>query len=197
VNDDVLDPRPDSETLIEAVLPYLETRNGDLLRILDLGTGSGCLILTLLAQYPKAMGVAVDVSEKALNIAKKNAQRLEVTDRINFMQSDWFESVEGVFDVIISNPPYIETDDINDLAVDVKNYDPMGALDGGEDGLNPYRVILPQIRQYLKKDGMLALEHGAGQSGRIKRLIENVGLDEIRVHHDLAGHDRVLTAIHK
>lgn len=196
VSDDVLDPRPDSEILIEVVLSHYKNRH-EKIRILDLGTGSGCLILTCLAELPYATGVATDISCSALEIATQNAQNLEVYDRIEFIESNWFDSVVGQFDIIISNPPYIEAKDITTLDVDVQRYDPILALDGGYDGLNPYRVILPQIRTYLKQGGFMALEHGVGQSSRIKRIIENVGLSDVEVHFDYGARDRVLSAIHK
>ena len=207
VTDDVLDPRPDSEVLIEEVLLSLR-RQGSVdggprfhgegkIKILDLGTGSGCLILTLLAELPNAIGVATDISVKALDVARRNADQLGLNDRITFAESNWFENVQGTYDIIISNPPYIDSDVVPELAVDVREYDPIQALDGGIDGLDPYKVILPQIRNYLDKDGLVALEHGYDQHARIKRLMENAGLAEIRGVQDLGGHDRVLTAIHK
>ena len=142
-------------------------------------------------------GVAVDLSEKALAVAQKNAEKLNVCDRVRFIQSDWFDSVEGQFDVILSNPPYINTDVIETLDKNVREYDPIQALDGGKDGLDPYKMILPQAKNYLKTGGMIAFEHGYDQCGRIKRLIENAGFSRIQAVKDLAGHDRVLTAIDK
>lgn len=197
VTDDVLDPRPDSETLIDITLRHLRTANKNDLAILDLGTGSGCLILTLLAELPGSTGIATDISDKALAVAKNNAVQLNLNSRVQFVKSDWFTDIKGQFDIIISNPPYIETCTLDHLDIDVRDYDPVLALDGGEDGLAPYRVIFPQIRHYLKKGGFMAIEHGTGQSVRIKRLIDNTAFEEIRVHHDLGGHDRVTSAIAK
>jgi release factor glutamine methyltransferase len=193
VNDDVLDPRPDSEILIDAVLKYADKQKP--YKILDLGTGSGCLILTLLSHLPHASGYAVDFSEKALAVARKNAVSLGLENRTSFIQSNWLESVDGTFDIIVSNPPYIETKTIDDLQVEVKNHDPILALDGGNDGLNPYRVILPQIRTYLNHGGFVAFEHSSGQVETIKRLIENQGFRNVQQHHDYAGHDRILSFI--
>lgn len=195
VNDDVLDPRPDSELIVDVILKN-KSKDEDL-KILDMGVGSGCLVLTLLSEFPNTTAVGTDISSKALNIAKENAESLGVCERVCFIESNWFESVEGVFDIIVSNPPYIESNDIPNLSKEVTKYDPILALDGGEDGLNPYRVILPQVQRYLKKDGIVTLEHGKGQSSRIKRLVENAGLSDIEVHYDLGGHDRVISAIHK
>jgi release factor glutamine methyltransferase len=222
VNEHVLDPRPDSETLIEEVLrhctflrqqntcnpsentkmdyTYLsqdKTCNDEILKILDLGTGSGCLILTLLNELPNAIGIATDISKEALTVARLNAEKQNLSSRVTFILSDWFDSVEGQFDIIISNPPYIESCDIPTLQAEVKNYDPHSALDGGADGLGPYRLILPQIRNYLKKGGLLALEHGAGQCGRIAEIARGAGFTDYRVIRDLGGHDRVFTAIHR
>lgn len=193
VSDDVLDPRPDSELIIDLVLKY----EGQKTRVLDLGTGSGCLILTLLSELRNATGVAADISPKALNIAKQNADKLNVTGRIAFIESDWLESVEGEFDIIISNPPYITPEVIAQLDVDVSKYDPVLALDGGEDGLLPYKVILPQIRTYLKKGGMMAMEHGYDQGSSVHRIAVNAGLSDVQTHKDLGGLDRVITATHK
>ena len=193
VSDDVLDPRPDSELIIDLVLQY----EGQKARILDLGTGSGCLILTLLSELPNATGVAADISHAALNITKQNADQLGVRDRIKFIESDWFESIEGKFDIVISNPPYINSDIIPTLDKNVREYDPMLALDGGNDGLFPYKVILPQIRTYLKKGGMIAMEHGFDQGDTLQRLAVDAGLSDIQTYKDLGGLDRVITAIHK
>ncbi len=198
VSDDVLDPRPDSEILIEAVLKHVSSSNklGSDIAILDLGTGSGCLILTLLVELPNADGVGTDISDKAMAIANKNAEKHGLTGRAQFIKSDWFENVTGQFDVILSNPPYIETDVIPLLDKSVRAFDPILALDGGADGLLPYKMILPQVKWSLKPGGMIAMEHGHDQCGRIKRLIEKEGFDQIRAHQDLGGKDRVLTAIH-
>jgi len=195
VTDDVLDPRPDSEILIESVLDY--ARNKQNLSILDLGTGSGCLILTLLAELPDAIGTAADISAPALDVARKNATALNLKSRAQLIESNWLESITGEFDIIISNPPYIEARTVDTLDIDVKKYDPIMALDGGDDGLVPYKILFPQIRHILKKGGFVAMEHGAGQSTDIMRLIDNAQFQEIRSIRDLAGHDRVICAIAK
>ncbi len=226
VNDDVLDPRPDSELIIDTILRHCEPpiesgdklreaiqNSGDInnsglpqslpllrndgLKILDLGTGSGCLILTLLAELPNAKGVATDISDEALSVARQNAKALGVHERVQFIKSDWFENVTGTYDIIISNPPYINSDVIPNLDKNVRDYDPILALDGGGDGLDPYKMILPQVKKYLTTGGMVALEHGHDQAARIKRLIENAGLYDIKGHQDLGRLDRILTAIHK
>jgi len=193
VSDNVLDPRPDSELIIDLVLQF----QGQKAKILDLGTGSGCLILTLLSELPNATGVATDISPQALSIAKQNAEKLNLRDRIEFIESNWLELVDGEFDIIISNPPYIAPKVIAELDVEVSQYDPMLALDGGADGLFPYKVILPQIRTYLKKGGMMAMEHGYDQGDTVHRIAVDAGLSDVQVHKDLGDLDRVVTAIHK
>jgi release factor glutamine methyltransferase len=195
VNDDVLDPRPDSEVLIDAVLAYARDKQN--LKILELGVGSGCLILSLLSELKNARGMATDISDKALCVAKRNANALALSNRIELRNSNWFESVDGTFDIIISNPPYIDSKIINNLQKEVSRYDPILALDGGLEGVLPYKKILPQIRNYLKPNGFVAMEHGYDHCGRIADLMDECGLTQIRQHKDLAGHDRVLTAIHK
>ena len=218
VSDDVLDPRPDSELLIDIILRHCEHQRcnpkasnpysswiasssppprNDNIKFLDLGTGSGCLILTLLAELPQATGIATDISDKALDIACKNADKLGVQDRVEIIKSDWFSKIEGTYDIILSNPPYINSDVVPTLDKNVRDFDPILALDGGDDGLLPYKMILPQVKKYLNKGGVIALEHGYDQCGRIKRLIEKEGLSKIRAYQDLGGHSRVLTAIHK
>lgn len=193
VTDDVLDPRPDSETLIDVVLNHIKDRTASY-TILDLGTGSGCLALTLLAELPQATALCADISTKALDIAKDNAESLGVQNRITFKQSDWFSAITGTYDIIVTNPPYIETTVIDTLDTAVRDYDPILALDGGKDGLAPYRQLCPQIRTFLNKGGIVAMEHGAGQSLAVKRLIENAGFHDIDIHHDLGKHDRCVSA---
>jgi len=196
ITDDVLDPRPDSETLIDAVLEYAKGRN-DTLRILDLGTGSGCLILTLLAELPNATGFGTDISDNALSIAAQNASALNMQNRVQFIKSNWLESIAGKFDIIVSNPPYIETRTLETLDKDVREFDPIIALDGGIDGLTPYKILFPQIRGFLNYDGFVAMEHGTRQHEQIQRLIDNAHFKQIRVHYDLGGHDRVTSALAK
>jgi len=186
VTSDVLDPRPDSETLIDAVLKQTkETREPD--AILDLGTGSGCLLLTLLAEIKNAKGVGVDLSDKALEIAVKNAKSLSLEERSSFLKSLWFENVSGTFDVIVSNPPYIETDDIAGLQTEVRDFEPHLALDGGEDGLECYRQITAEISVFLKPEGFVIFEVGIGQDVAVGNLMRGAGFENIKVHYDLAS----------
>ncbi|MBP5343694.1 MAG: peptide chain release factor N(5)-glutamine methyltransferase [Alphaproteobacteria bacterium] len=184
VSEDVLDPRPDSETLIEAVLATFPNKNMPL-RFLDLGTGSGCLIISLLQEYPNAHGVAIDVSQKALSIARQNAQDLP----IDFIQADMRDLPKklGKFDVVISNPPYIPHQDIETLDVAVKNYDPILALDGGEDGLDFYRAL-----SQLTLTKNLFAEIGQGQEQSIIDIMQKQNWTYQKSWKDLGGITRVL-----
>lgn len=187
---DVLTPRPDSETLIEAVLAHRPERAGRS-RILDLGTGSGCLLLALLSEYRGATGVGVDISGPALAIAEANAQRLGFSERTSWLCSDWTAGVEGQFDIVVSNPPYIETAAIDALEPEVAVYEPRGALDGGVDGCDPYRFLFAQLPQVMADDALVVLEHGAGQSAAVCALAEAAGFRAIEMRRDLADIDRV------
>lgn len=196
VTDATLDPRADSETLIEAALQSGKSRSAPL-RILDMGTGTGCLILALLSEFPAANGVAVDISEAALAVALANAEALSLKNRVEFIKSDWNHNVSGVFDIVISNPPYIATDDIATLAPEVANYEPKLALDGGADGLDCYRVIISQLPQLLAKDGIAVLEMGFGQEEAIRKLVEEQPLMVASVRQDLGAVARAITIKHK
>lgn len=157
-----LDPRPDSETLVEAVLRHISEKD-KLYNIVDFGTGTGCLLLSVLSEYPNATGVGVDISPDALSIAQENAQLLGLSDRATFQQSEWGAELdgEGVFDIILSNPPYIPSEVIPTLEADVAEYDPMLALDGGADGLDEYRRLLPDIARLLAPQAYAFIEIGA------------------------------------
>jgi release factor glutamine methyltransferase len=187
-----LDPRPDSETLIEAVLTLL-AEDGVLerpLRILDIGTGTGCLLLTLLAELPFATGVGSDISDAALAVAKENAQRLGVAARCSFAQGADFEPISGAFDLVVSNPPYIPTDDVSLLDPEVCRYDPMTALDGGSDGLTIYRRLSKTWKRYIL-GGWIVFEVGRGQSDQVASMLKADAPDiSIRTFKDLAGLER-------
>lgn len=189
---DTLDPRPDSETLIEAVLHNMPVEKK--LRVLDLGTGTGCLIITLLAERPEWNGVAVDQSAAALRIAKQNADTLDVSSRLAFLQSDWLSDVSEKFDLIISNPPYIPSAEIENLAKDVKDFDPRGALDGGADGLDPYRQILADVARCLQPHGHVCFELGLGQAPEVTALLHRYGFGKVDCFKDLGDIERVLLA---
>src|SRR5689334_2887359 len=152
-----LDPRPDSETLVEAVLARISDRNAEL-ALLDLGAGTGCLLLALLSELPRARGTGVDISADARDIAASNARALGLDSRAAFQQGDWARGISARFDVIVSNPPYIESTAIEGLEPEVAQYDPRAALDGGADGLSAYRILIPQAAERLKPGGLLALE---------------------------------------
>jgi len=194
VTPDVLDPRPDSETLVEALLSRVDDKNAPLL-IIDFGTGSGCLLLALLSELPNAKGLGVDVSQAALSVARQNALRLGFEDRCEFIQSSWGDKVSQKADIILSNPPYIPTADIYDLQYEVKNHEPHLALDGGDDGLNPYPILSAVASKLLNKDGLLGFEFGIHQENGVENILRINGYSQITTHRDLGGIARVITAI--
>jgi release factor glutamine methyltransferase len=186
-----LDPRPDSETLVAAVLARLPDRNAEI-TLLDLGTGTGCLLLALLSELSQARGIGIDISASARDVAAANAEALRLDARAEFRQGDWARGISAQFDVIVSNPPYIESNSIDELAPEVAQYDPRGALDGGADGLSAYRALIPQAAVRLKPGGLLALEIGAGQGAAIRNLAGHAGLTDLGGAEDLAGIERCL-----
>lgn len=193
-----LDPRPDTETLIDAVLDTLrrEDRREERLRILDLGTGTGCILLTLLAELPFARGVGSDVSAGALDIARRNARELGVGNRASFVAGDWLEPIEGSFDIVLSNPPYIASAEIAGLSREV-SYDPLLSLDGGADGLQAYRRIVSGVGRVLYSGGLVFLEIGKTQGEAVLGLLRDSGLkiDAGRsVWTDLGGRQRSVGA---
>jgi release factor glutamine methyltransferase len=169
-------PRPDSETLIEAALDAFANRAPPA-SILDLGTGTGCLLLALLKEFPSAYGIGFDRSKEAAALAQRNADRLGMLDRSGFVVSDWADSTCGRFDLIISNPPYVPTADIETLMPEVGRYEPRRALDGGADGCDAYRTILPKLIHQLAPEGTAILELGLGQAIYVLGLAEEIGLD--------------------
>jgi release factor glutamine methyltransferase len=186
VNRHTLDPRPDSETLIEAALDLYPDKKQNL-SIIDFGTGTGCLLLTLLAEFPNAQGVGVDISEDALVVANENSCNLELAKRAKFIVSKWGEKVQGKYDLIISNPPYIKSSDIAGLEPEVAKYEPKGALDGGISGLQCYEDLAPYIAALLSINGFAILEFGMGQENDVKTILENAGLKFVAFRKDLAG----------
>ena len=193
-----LDPRPDTETLIEAALDLIVKKGWreKPLNLLDLGTGSGCILVTLLAELPHATGLGTDLSPDALAIAAANARRLGVSCRASFVLSDWLDAISGKFDLILSNPPYIATGEMAGLAEEVA-YDPRLALDGGPDGLDAYRRIAARARDLLADDGLVLVEIGATQGASVTEILEAAGLrrDETgSIRPDLAGRPRVVVA---
>lgn len=188
---DTLDPRPDSETLIEAALAALPDRAAPS-RVVDLGTGTGALLLALLSEYPNAVGVGVDVLPGAITIAARNAVALGLATRAHFVVGDWAATNLGTADVILANPPYIPSGKVATLPPDVVRFDPRRALDGGDDGLMAYRALVPVLRRTLKPDGWAFVELGAGQADAVGRLVAAGDLQVAGMRCDLAGCERCL-----
>lgn len=188
VTRDVLDPRPETETLVETVFGF------DFQSVLDIGTGSGCILLSLIAARVGATGVGLDVSQAALAVAKRNAHALGLSDRVKLAQSNWFEAVDGTFDVIVSNPPYIDEKEWETLDPEPKEWEPKLALTPGIDGLAPYKVIAETAPKHLNKNGWLAVEIGWQQGVAVKDIFEANGFSDVRVIQDLDARDRVVVA---
>jgi release factor glutamine methyltransferase len=194
VSEAVLVPRPETETVVEAALDFVG-RGGlrmEALRILDIGTGSGALLLALLSELPHALGTGTDISAPALAIARANAERHGLASRCTFVNCDIAEGVNGPFDLIVCNPPYVAHGDIAALAPEVRDYDPAVALDGGTDGLHGYRAVAAEARRLLAAGGRLIVELGAGQEQAVRALFTNAGLTPDAVRPDLAGIPRAL-----
>jgi release factor glutamine methyltransferase len=191
VTADVLDPRPDSESLIEALLAHIPDRNAPL-TVLDFGTGTGCLLLALLSELPQARGFGVDISPAACDVARKNAHALGFESRANFAIGDWGGEVSGSFDVIVANPPYIPSGEIASLEPEVARFEPKLALDGGDDGLDAYRSLAPDIGRLLADAGIAVVEIGMGQETEINGIFEAAGLQPLCRQRDLAGKIRAL-----
>lgn len=188
VTQDTLDPRPETEILVAEALtrPFL--------KLLDLGTGTGCILLSCLADMPMASGVGADLSEAALAVAQENADRLGLTKRARLIRSDWCAEVSGRFDLIVSNPPYIAASEMPGLSRDVLDWEPLSALTPGGDGLAAYRIIAAQAPARLMNGGRLLLEIGPTQAAAVSALLAAQGLENIRILQDLDGRDRVVCA---
>ena len=201
ISSETLDPRPDSETLIEAVIDVCGERSPR--HILDLGTGSGCLLITLLTEYKDAQGVGIDLSADAVRTAQSNAEALGVADRAQFLQGSWYKPLEAAtnipksFDLVISNPPYITNQIIPTLSEEVQKYDPILALDGGDDGLQAYKEILLGLQKCVSKSAGIFLEIGFDQKSSVSRLSDESGFFVARAFSDLGGRDRVLHLVEK
>lgn len=193
VNQHVLIPRPETEFVVEAALREIpfDARA----RILDLGTGSGAILLTVLKERPNTTGVGIDISPDALAVARANAIELGVADRVELREGDWDAGLDGGFDFVASNPPYIASNDIGALAPEVARFEPRLALDGGADGLDAYRAITAALPRLLKPGGVFALEVGLGQAKPVKALAEAAGLSTNEPRRDLAGIPRVVTGM--
>lgn len=186
VNEHVLCPRPDTEVLVEEVLKHLH----DGMRILDIGTGSGCILLSLLHYSNDCQGIGVDISKEALQIARENGRRLG--EQADFIESDLFEKVAGKFEIIVSNPPYIRRDEMAGLMPEVRDHEPGKALDGGVDGLFFYREITKKAKEHLPGGGMLFYEIGCEQGPAVKKIVEDSGFREVEIVKDFSGLDRVV-----
>ena len=188
INENVLDPRGDTETLIEFVIEK------PVKSVLELGTGSGAIAITLACEWKEVHVTAIDISEEALSLAKSNAEKFNVQNKIDFFKSDWFEAVKGSFDLIISNPPYIGLIEKDEIATEVIKYDPEIALFAGRDGLDAYKKIIPNLEKFLNPDGFVVLEIGAYQSNQVKNMMNVVGLIDTQIVKDLSGKDRLVAS---
>ncbi|MGD0764421.1 MAG: peptide chain release factor N(5)-glutamine methyltransferase [Roseiarcus sp.] len=192
ISPDALDPRPETETIVEAALATFAARRGEPIALLDLGVGSGALLCALLSEFPAARGIGVDVSEGAANVARANVEALGLTNRAEIRLGDWGAGLDGPFDLIAANPPYVRSGEIADLPREVRDHDPRLALDGGKDGLDAYRALLPQIARLLAPEGRFFLEVGAGQAEAVMTIAAAAGLAELATFDDLAGVARVV-----
>lgn len=192
LNEHTLDPRPDTEILIEGTLKWIGERKARPWSILDLGTGSGCILISLLHELPNGTGVGVDINEGALTMARHNATLNGVDTRATFFQGNWTENLKGPFDIIVSNPPYIPLTHKETLAQEVLSYDPHQALFGGEDGLLCYRILAQQIKPLLSAHGLGVFEIGMGQQEDVVMLFEEAGFNIVFIYSDLAGIERAI-----
>jgi len=191
---DTLEPRPDSEVLVDLILPFIQerVRKQERVKLLDMGTGSGALVIALLSQVPQLHGVGVDISRAAVMMAQQNARLNNVEERFQAIMSDGFDEIKECFDFIISNPPYIARSDIANLDVTVRNFDPIKALDGGEDGLDFYRQLALKSGDFLTKNGFIGIEIAQGKEAQVTALFAFHGLVLVAKSNDLAGICRAL-----
>lgn len=196
VTPDVLTPRPETETLLDVLLPEIPLDRA--LRVLDLGVGSGAILLAILAERPNAVGLGVDVSEEALAVARENAANLGLASRTALLRGDWSAGLQPEsFDVVVSNPPYVASGDIAGLAPEVRDHEPRIALDGGADGLDAYRALAPQILDALRPGGLFGVEVGVGQASHVSALFAAAGALSVSVRDDLGGRERVVWGVKK
>ena len=188
INENVLDPRGDTETLIDFVIEK------PVKSVLELGTGSGAIAVTLACEWKEVHVTATDISENALSLAKINAEKFNVQNKIHFLTSDWFENVKGAYDLIISNPPYIGLTEQDEISAEVIKYDPEIALFAGRDGLDAYRRIIPSLSKFLNPDGLVVLETGASQGIKVKNMMNAAGFIDAKIVKDLSGKDRLVAA---
>jgi release factor glutamine methyltransferase len=194
ISPQVLDPRPETETIVEVARALFSDRRDEPLLVLDLGVGSGALLCALLTELPNARGIGVDISADAANVGRDNLRACGLSERAEVRVGDWTRGVEGPFDLIVSNPPYIPTSDLARLAREVRDFDPWLALDGGFDGLAAFRRIMPRAKSLLAPAGWLLAEFGAGQAANVLAIAEQSGFTAATIYKDLAGLDRVVAA---
>ena len=190
ISKDVLDPRPETELIIDIANDFI--RNNYVKNILDLGTGSGCILLSILKEHKTISGTGIDLSKKAIDIAIKNSRKLFLEKQSNFFISNWLDSINDTYDLIVSNPPYIPSTDIENLPKDIKNFDPILSLDGGSDGLDSFRKIAKDLKRVINKNGVIILEIGYNQALKVIKIFESLDFVLVRKYNDISGLDRVL-----
>ncbi|MGB0541232.1 MAG: peptide chain release factor N(5)-glutamine methyltransferase [Hyphomicrobiales bacterium] len=191
ISNDVLDPRPETELIVEIANNYIN--KNEVKNILDLGTGSGCILLSILKENRMINGLGIDLSKEAISIAKQNSKKLNLETQSNFLVSNWMSSVNYKYDLVVSNPPYIASEDIKKLSKSVKIYDPILSLDGGDDGLNSYRLIASDLKRIIGMNALIIIEIGYNQSLQVIDIFKKNDFKLIKKYNDINGLDRVLT----
>ncbi len=196
LNDYTLDPRPDSEAIVEEAIIFIKKIFKSEINILELGTGTGCMILSILREFDNVKGLATDISLEAIKVALKNSKRLNLEKKLNFIVCDWCKGIKKKFDVIILNPPYIKTNEISTLQVEVKHFDPIISLDGGGDGLKAFKEISKHIKKLLKNNGKIFCEIGYNQANDVIEIFRKNNLKKVFIKQDLSGKDRCIVLSH-
>ena len=191
ISNDVLDPRPETELVVEIANNFI--KKNEVKNILDLGTGSGCILLSILKENKKVNGLGIDLSKEAIKIARKNSKKLQLEKNSNFLISNWMNSINFKYDLVVSNPPYIASEDIKKLSRNVKNFDPILSLDGGDDGLDCYRVIAKDLKRVINKNAIIIIEIGHNQSLSVIEIFKKNNFKLIKKYNDINGLERVLT----
>ena len=191
ISNDVLDPRPETELIVEIANNYID--KNEVKNILDLGTGSGCILLSILKENKMINGLGIDLSKDAISIAKQNSKKLNLETQSNFLISNWMSSLNYKYDLVVSNPPYIASEDIKKLSKSVKIYDPILSLDGGDDGLNSYRLIASDLKRVVSKNALIIIEIGYNQSLQVIEIFKKNNFKLTKKYNDINGLDRVLT----
>ena len=191
ISNDVLDPRPETELIVEIANNYIN--KNEVKNILDLGTGSGCILLSILKENKMINGLGIDLSKDAISIAKQNSKKLNLEIQSNFLISNWMSSLNYKYDLVVSNPPYIASEDIKKLSKSVKIYDPILSLDGGDDGLNSYRLIASDLKRVVSKNALIIIEIGYNQSLQVIEIFKKNNFKLMKKYNDINGLDRVLT----